>query len=136
MHVARHRRFLTAAGVMMVLLGVARGAGGVALVARGGAVDPKIEAGTAAVVSAGASLLLLGALLVVAGVGVIMRRRTAWVLGALATIAFVMGGAVNGTVLYGKPAVAGTAINVVAAAAIIACLLAGRGALRVEAARK
>ena len=133
---ARHRRLLTAAGVMMVLLGVARGAGGVALVARGGAVDPKIEAGTAAVVSAGASLLLLGALLAVSGVGVIMRRRTAWVLGALATIAFVMGGAVNGMVLYGKPAVMGTAINIVAAAAIFACLLAGRGALRVEAARK
>jgi hypothetical protein len=65
-----------------------------------------------------------------------MRRRTAWVLGALATIAFVMGGAVNGMVLYGKPAVMGTAINIVAAAAIFACLLAGRGALRVEAARK
>lgn len=132
----KHQRFLQAAGVMMVLLGAARGAGGVVLVARGGAADPKIQAAGAAVVSAGASLLLLGALLVVAGVGTFMRRRTAWVLGALATIAFVMGGAVNGTVLYGKPAVMGTAINVVAAAAIIACLLAGRGALGVQTKRK
>ncbi len=132
----KHQRFLLAAGVMMVLLGAARGAGGVALVAKGGAADPKIQAAGAAVVSAGASLLLLGALLVVSGVGVIMRRRTAWVLGALATIAFVMGGAVNGTVLYGKPSVTGTAINVVAAAAIIACLLAGRGALNAPTTRK
>ncbi len=132
----KQQRFLLAAGALMVLLGLARGAGGVVLMTGGGAADPKIQAGKAAVVSAGASLLLLGLLLVVAGVGVMMRRRTAWVLGALATIAFVMGGAVNGTVLYGKPAPMGTAINVVAAAAIIACLLAGRGALGAGTTRK
>lgn len=132
----KQQRFLLAGGVLMVLLGLARGAGGVALVARGGAVDPKIHAVGAAVAAAGASLLLLGLLLVVTGVGVVMRRRASWVLGALATVAFVLGGAVNGTVLYGRPAAAGTAINLAAAAAIIACLLAGRGALGDGVARK
>ena len=122
-------RFLRAAGALMVLVGLARGAGGVALLARGGAADPAIKAGGAAVVAAAMSLLLLGALLVAAGVGVLRRKRAAWVIGAVGTVAFVLGGAVNGTVLYGRPGGGGTALNVLAAAAIIGGLLAGRSAL-------
>ncbi len=52
-------RFQRAAGALMVLVGLARGAGGVALLARGSAADPAIKAGGAAVVAAAMSLLLL-----------------------------------------------------------------------------
>lgn len=122
-------RYLRLGGALMVLLGLARGTGGALLLARGGMVDANIHAGKAAVVSVGLSLTLLAVLLVVAGVGVIRLRRLSWLVGAVATIAFVLGGLMNGTVLYGRPGGAGTAINVLAAAAIIACLWMGRGAL-------
>jgi hypothetical protein len=123
------RRYLQVGGTLMILLGLARGAGGAALLARGSAADAAIHAGKAAVFAVGLSLALLGVLLVVAGVGVIRRRRIYWLVGAVATVAFVLGGLMNGTVLYGHPGGAGTAINVLGAAAIIACLWAGRGAL-------
>lgn len=123
------RRYLQAGGALMILLGLIRGAGGAALLSRGAAADAAIHAGKAAVFAVGLSLALLGMLLVVAGVGVIRRRRLYWLVGAVATIAFVLGGLMNGTVLYGRPGGAGTALNVVAAGAIIACLWLGRGAL-------
>ena len=130
----RAPRYLQIGGALMVLLGLARGAGGAALLVRGGAADPNIHAGRAAVASVGVSLALLGMLLVVSGIGVMRRRRLYWLVGAVATIAFVLGGLMNGAVLYGRPGGAGTALNVVAAGAIVACLWLGRGAL--ESARK
>ena len=123
------RRYLQAGGALMMVVGLARYAGGMALLVRGGAIDPSIQAGRAAVASVGASLVLVGLLLIVAGVGVLRRRRLYWLVGAVATIAFVLGGLMNGTVLYGRPGGAGTALNVVAAGALIACLWLGRGAL-------
>lgn len=123
------KQYLTAGGILMIIVGLARGAGGAALLARGGAADPAIKAGSATVFGAALSLLLLAMLLVVTGVGVLRRRRASWLVGAVGTVAFVLGGAFNGFALYGRPQVAGTAGNVAAAAMIIMCLMLGRGAL-------
>jgi hypothetical protein len=124
------RVFLIIGGVLMGALGLLRGAGGVALLARGAALDDRIHAAGATVVAAGVTLVVLGAALVGAAVGVLRHNRLAWLAGILLTLAFVMGGVLNGMALYGKPGTGETIANVAAAAVIIGCLLLGRRALR------
>lgn len=124
------RVFLTIGGVLMAGLGLLRGAGGVALLARGAALDERIHASGATVVTAGLTLVVLGVALVGAAIGVLRRSRLAWLAGILLTLAFVMGGILNGMALYGRPAAAGTLANVAAAALIIGSLWLGRRELR------
>lgn len=124
------RTFLLAGGILMFVLGLLRAAGGVTLLLRGAAADPRIHAAGATVVTAGLTLVLLGAALAVAALGVLRRSRFAWLAGILLTLAFVMGGILNGMALYGRPAAAGTLANVAAAALIIGSLWLGRRELR------
>ena len=123
------RVVLLIGGCLMALLGLARGAGGLALLVRGASVDPKIHAPATAVTVVGLGLVVVGLLLVVAAIGVLRHRRTSWSLGLWSVILFVIGGAVNGTVLYGRPGGQGTIANVVVAGVIAACLHLGKRAL-------
>lgn len=124
------RGFVSTGAGLMFLLGVARGAGGFVLISQGAAADSSIRATEGAVTAVGAVLLALGVVLVVAAVGVLLRIRLAWHLGIIATGAFVMDGAINGSVLYGRPGDRGTVVNVIAAVIIVACLVLGRSTLR------
>lgn len=126
----QQRWFLLAAGALMAALGLVRGAGGLALVLRGPAIDPAIRAGSSTTALLGGVLLLLGLLLLVAAVGVFRRARRFWWLGLAATIAFVIDGLINGLLLYGRPGAGGTAANLVVALLIIAGLILGRPSLR------
>ncbi len=126
----RRELFLTAAAALMAALGVVRGAGGLALLLEGPALDPNIRAGATATALLGAVLLGLGLLLVVAAIGVFRRLRGFWLLGILAAPAFVVDGTINGFVLYGRPGAGGTVANLAAAGLIIGSLLLGRSALR------
>lgn len=125
-------RYLRAGAVLMLLLGLARGIGGMMLMTGGAKPDPAIRAGTTEVVATAAALMLLGIALAVTAVSVLQRGRLAWVMGCVLTVAFVLGGLVNGIVLYGRPQLAGTLGNLVVAAAIIACLWRGRPALSMD----
>lgn len=129
------QRYLIVGGILMIVLGLARGGGGVVLLTRGAVVDPGIHAAGPTVAAVGAILLLLGLALVVAAIGVLRRRRPFWLLGGVCTIAFVVDGAINGYLLYGRPGDKGTVVNLVAAALILGCLLLGKGALRDRSAR-
>lgn len=123
-------RFLIVGGVLMALLGLARGAGGLVLLTRGAAADPNIQGTGVAIKVVGALLVLLGAALVVAAAGIIRRLTSFWLAGMICTVAFVVDGAINGYLLYGRPGDRGTVINAGVAALILACLLAGKVALR------
>lgn len=123
------RRMLMAGGTLMVLLGLARGAGGVVLLMRGTAADPKIHASAAAVSAVGAGLALLGLVLVVGAVGVFRRARWGWVTGIAGSLAFIVDGAINGFILYGNPTDRGTIANLAVAGLIVMCLGQGRSAL-------
>jgi len=72
----------------------------------------------------------------VSAVGVFRGLRSFWMAGIICTVAFVIDGAINGYVLYGHPGDRGTAVNVIAAALILTCLLAGKAALRRSAAQR
>ena len=123
------QRALRLGAVLMALLGLARAAGGILLLTRGSAADPRIHAGGPTVAAVGMVLLVLGSILLAAAVGVFVRRRLFWRIGIACTIAFVIDGGINGTLLYGKPGDQGTVVNVVVAAAILICLRAGAKAL-------
>ncbi len=123
------RRWLLAGATLMLLLGLARGIGGMMLMVGTATPDPKIRAGGTEIAATAAALMLLGLALAVTSAGVFRRQRMAWLVGAVLTVGFVLGGVVNGIVLYGRPRVAGTLGNLVVAAAIILCLWQGRPAL-------
>jgi hypothetical protein len=126
----KKRRYLIIGGVLMSLLGLARGVGGLVLLTRGAAADPNIQATDTAVLLAGVTLALLGSALIAAGVGVFRMLRSFWLLGIICTVAFVVDGAINGLVLYGHPGDRGTIANVIVAALILTCLLLGKSTLR------
>jgi cytochrome bd-type quinol oxidase subunit 2 len=123
---------LIVGGVLMILLGIARGAGGIVLLTRGPSADPAIQAKGSAVALLGALLVILGAALVVTAVAVLRKNRRAWLLGIWLVIAFVIDGALNGFVFFGKPRDQGTLVNLIAAALIVSSLLLGRSALHPE----
>ena len=128
--------YLIIGSVLMILLGLARGLGGLALLTQGAAADPNIQATGSAVSTVGVVLLLLGLALVAAAIGVCRRLHSFWLVGVICTVAFVADGAINGYVLYGRPGAQGTIVNVVAAALILTCLLLGKSALRNGAAQQ
>ncbi len=121
--------FLVAGAVLMILLGLARGAGGILLLLQGGAVDPQIVAEPSVLSMLAIVLVLIGIVEVVAGFGTWRSRRPYWVLGIVATVLFVMDGAVNGYIIYGRPGDRGTLVNAIVAILIISMLLFGRKAL-------
>jgi hypothetical protein len=124
---------LRLAAVIMILLGVVRGLGGALLVARGRGVDSSISSSAGAAMAVSVGLLIVGALEIVCGIGVLRRCRSWWRLGMLATALFIVGGLINGTVLYGHPGAGGTTANVAVAAVIVVLLVAGRGGLATSA---
>jgi hypothetical protein len=126
----RQQLFLTAGAALMAALGVVRAAGGLALLLRGPALDPAIQASASAAALVGGVLLILGLLLLVAALGVFRHSRAFWMLGVVASIAFVVDGVVNGLVLYGRPGAGGTVANLIAALLILGALGFGRSALR------
>ncbi len=110
------------AALLLILLATARGAGGVFLI-RGGARVAGAEARPdAPALLIGAGLLLAAFLCAAGGVLLVVRSRAArWVAGVgLAT--FVLGGIVNGFLLYGRPRPAGLIGNAAYAAVVVAAL--------------
>lgn len=109
-------------GLLLVLLGALRGFGGVILL------TPfrrhiDTTAGDGSLVLLGLGLVVVAALCVWSGTALLRRRRSGIPIGFLALVAFVLGGIVNGAVLYGAPRAAGLGGNFLAALLIAALLL-------------
>ena len=112
--------------LLMVIVGLARAAGGVTLMVTGKTSLPESEASSSTMAMIGLFLVLIGIAEIVAAIGVAMRKRRFWTLGIVATVAFVLDGAINGYLLFGRPGDGGTVVNAVVAAGIIASLLRTR----------
>ena len=115
-------------GILMILLGLARGAGGVILLLHGGETLENIIASPEAVRMVAVGLITIGALEVISAIGVFLRKRRMWILGFVVTVAFVIDGAINGYILFGRPGDQGTLVNSIIALLIIVCLMMGRRA--------
>jgi uncharacterized membrane protein len=123
------RNFLMAGAVLMIVLGLARGAGGLFLLIQGSAADPAIRTSQPSVMFLGTLLAALGLGLITSAVYVIRRSRRGWVWAVWLVVTFVTDGMVNGYVFFGRPGDRGTIVNVLAAALILVCLFFGRGGL-------
>jgi len=100
------------------------------LLTSGASIGSRIQANEPTVTLVGAGLLVLGLALVVSAMGVLLRRsRFFWTVGIACTVAFVIDGAINGSLLYGRPGDQGTVVNVILAALILICLKRGASAL-------
>jgi hypothetical protein len=119
---------LRTGAILLLLLGVIRGAGGVMLATSGpGLVDSgRVDAATARLLGGG--LILVGLVAAAARQGSMLRRAWGRTLGLAAIVLFVVDGLINGTMLFGKPGEGGTIVNAVAAVLILACLVRGRAA--------
>ena len=98
------------------------------LLLQGTAADPNIRASRSAVALVGAFLVVLGVALVTAGIGLLRGRRRFWVLGLWCTVRFVIDGAINDSILFGRPGDRGTVVYLIVVALFTGCLLAGRTA--------
>ncbi len=115
--------------ILMILLGLARGIGGLVLLLQGSETLPGIQSNETVLIFLAAILILIGITEIIAAIGVFLLRKGYIFLGIVTTIIFVIDGAVNGYFLFGKPGGQGTIVNIIAAAIIISFLLAGKKSL-------
>jgi len=104
--------------------------GGTLLFLHGSALDPAIAARPAVAVGVAWGLIGIGVLAVASGVVALLGLRGAVPLGVVTVLAFLIDGALNGWLLFGRPGAAGTALNLAAGALIVGLLWAGRRPLR------
>ena len=112
--------------VLMMLLGIARGLGGVVLIINGKEAVPESALSQSVMTVLGILLLVICVLEIVAAVGVYVLNKKMWYAGIITTILFLFDGMLNGYLLYGSPQAPGTAANFVYALIIIAFLLLSR----------
>lgn len=110
------------ASLLLLAVGVARGVGGVVLW-RGGSATVGLDARASSPVHAMAiELIIVAALCIGGAVLTLSRSRSAWWVSVAGLAAFVVGGLINGTLLYGDPRVTGVAANVAYASLTLAVL--------------
>lgn len=114
--------------ILMILLGLARTAGGIALLVQSKGTLLNIIAAENTIRILAIGLILIGSIEIIAAIGVLRLKRIFWIIGIAVTVAFVIDGAINGYFLFGKPGDQGTIVNSIVAILIISCLLAGRKA--------
>jgi hypothetical protein len=120
---------LRTAALLLLVLGLARGTGGVVLAIWGSSPADTLRVGSDVMLALGGGLIAVGVISVVASLGLMRCRAWGWALGMLAIVLFVADGLVNGYLLFGRPGDRGTMVNLAAAALILFCLLRGRRAL-------
>ncbi len=120
---------LRLAAGLLFLLALVRGIGGLLLIINGQGVLTEAKAPDYVMRAMGAGLVLVACLAATAGVLLLRHKPFGFTLALGALLAFVLGGLVNGALLFGRPRLAGTAANTAVALIILACVSAGRGAI-------
>ncbi|MBN1780928.1 hypothetical protein JW948_07390 [bacterium] len=124
---------LIAASVFMILIGLTRALGGAALIVKGNRVGAGLPiTGSAPQIQiAAAGLLVVGILFVYVSISLVRKfTKSAWTGCWIVLALFILGGLLNGFLLYGQPQVKGQVINVIAAGLAGILLLTGRPALK------
>ena len=118
---------MRAAAVLLVLLGLARGGGGIALLT--GGAGTLVAGPRRAAVLMGCGLAFVALLAGAAAVELWRLQRRSIALTAAALLIFVTGGLLNGYLMFGAPRPAGILLNVGYSAVVGALVFAGRDAL-------
>lgn len=118
----------TLGGILLILLGLARGAGGLVLGIQGPGVVDSSRSGTGTAQALGLGLLAIGLLAIFAAARVLRDRPNALTFALAILLIFVLDGALNGYLLFGHPGNRGTIVNVLAALTIGVLLWTGERA--------
>lgn len=116
----------TTAAILLLLLGLARGAGGVVLAVQGPATVDSLRVTLPTARLLGAGLIAVAALAIVAAASLLRQKPGALRLTLGVLLLFLLDGALNGSLLFGRPDDAGSLVNLAAAAIIGALAVAGR----------
>jgi uncharacterized membrane protein YfcA len=127
--------WLIIAAVIMTLVGVLRAIGGIALLTKGNQLDTGIPiiASENQIYIVATGLLIIGILFVIASINLIrnyskMSWNTCWIVLLL----FILGGLLNGFLLFGQPLDQGQKINLIAVILIGLFLVLGKPALKLN----
>jgi len=110
----------------MIILGLARGIGGIILLIQGKSTLPNIKTNETVLIFLAIVLIIIGIFEVISAIGIYYLKKKYWVLGVFVTALFVIDGMINGYFLFGKPGDQGTIINIFVAIVIITFLLIGK----------
>lgn len=123
--------WLAIASFLMIVTGLLRGVGGLSLLGKTPETDIPIVASPGEITIAGYSLLIVCVLFIAAGLSLTVRRTHAsWVFSWGSIVLFLIGGIVNGFLLFGHPLGSGQIINLVASCLIGVCLVLGKNNIR------
>ena len=114
---------LIIASILMIILGLARGIGGIILLLEGKSTLPDIKTNETVLIFLAVGLIIIGVMEIITAVGIYLLKKKFWLLGIIITVLFVIDGAINGYFLFGRPGAQGTVVNLIAAIIIIAFLL-------------
>lgn len=127
------KQALTIASFLMIIVGLLRGMGGLALLTDRENLDVgfPLTASSGEMDAAAYSLLAVCCLLVFSGLSLTIRRvRVTWLLSWASMLLFLVGGAVNGFLLFGHPLATGQWINLGICCIIGICLFIGKERIR------
>ena len=114
---------LIIASILMIILGLARGIGGIILLLEGKSTLPDIKTNETVLIFLAVGLIIIGVMEIITAVGIYLLKKKFWLLGIIITVLFVIDGAINGYFLFGRPGAQGTVVNLIAAIIIITFLL-------------
>ncbi|HKI85308.1 MAG TPA: hypothetical protein VKA53_01050 [Thermoanaerobaculia bacterium] len=100
-----------AAGCMLAVLAVARATGGAVLLRRGSASVGAVRLAPTSAIAVALGLILVAVLASAAVVGLVVGASWGRWLAVAAVVLFLVGGIVNGTVLFGAPRIRGQLLN-------------------------
>ena len=129
------RYWLIIATIIMILVGILRAFGGIALLTKGNQLDTGIPiiASKTQIYIVAIGLLIIGALFVFAAIKLLRNySKTNWNVCWIVLLLFILGGLLNGFLLFGQPLDQGQKINLVAVILIGLLLFLGKPALKLK----
>jgi len=123
---------LIIASILMIVIGLLRGFGGIALFIKGSGLKTNIPiiANNLQIKLVSSGLLLVCVLLIYSAVNQLRKYSLkSWNLCFLALLLFLLGGVLNGFLLFGHPIDKGQVINIVAVLIVSAFMLVGKPAI-------
>ena len=125
---------LLIASFLMIMVAILRGAGGFLLILRGNTINTghAISASNNQALKVGIGLIIV---LILFGISAFLLLRNqskiGWILSWIATIIFIVGGLINGFILFDKPKFQGQFINIIFGILIGINLILGKKELKI-----
>ena len=127
--------WLIISAVIMILIGILRAIGGIALLTKGNQLNTEVPiiASEVQIYIVAIGLLIIGILLVYASINLLRKySKMSWNICWIILILFLLGGLLNGYLLFGQPLDQGQKINFAVAIFVGLFLFLGKSALKFE----